>query len=352
MNVLVTGGAGYIGSHAALRLIEGGHRVCVVDNFVRGNRGAIGALTKIAQASGPESAFSFFECDINDGASLIKIMASERIDAVMHFAALAYVGESVEQPLRYFRANAAGALSLIEACDACGIERFVFSSTCSTYGEPAREFIPIPEACPQRPINPYGESKLMVEWMLRDWVAARTHAGARCSCVCLRYFNVAGADPRARIGEDHKPETHLIPLCLEAAIGQRQHVTIFGTDYETPDGTCIRDYVHVCDLIDAHMVALNALDPSKHEVRAYNLGIGRGYSVREVIDAAKCVTGVDFKVVSGDRRAGDPPTLYSDPARIQRDLNWRARFESLEAMIADAWRWKQRCPNGYNSIKQ
>ena len=346
MNILITGAAGYIGSHAALRLIEDGHRVTGVDNFVRGNRGAVEALAAVG------GGFEFHELDINDAPGLTEIMKAAGIEAVMHFAALAYVGESVGEPLRYFRANAAGALSLIEACDAAGVDRFVFSSTCSTYGEPPAEFIPIPETCPQRPINPYGKSKLMVEWMLRDWVAAKRQAGDACSCVCLRYFNVAGADPEARIGEDHKPETHLIPICLEAAIGQREHVAIFGTDYDTPDGTCIRDYVHVCDLIDAHIAALHALDPAKHEVRAYNLGIGNGYSVREVIEAAKRVTGVDFKVIEGERRAGDPPTLYADPRKISEELDWTAQRASLDRMIEDAWRWKQRFPQGFDSSQR
>jgi len=343
MNILVTGGAGYIGSHAALRLLEDGHDVTVVDNFSRGNRGAIDVL----RAVDTSDSFDFTEADINDRDALGGVMRDRAIEAVMHFAALAYVGESVEQPLRYYRSNSAGALALLEAMDAAGVDRLVFSSTCSTYGEPAADQIPIRETCPQAPINPYGWSKLIVERMLHDLVEARRRAGKPFAFAALRYFNVAGADRKGRIGEDHKPETHLVPIALEAALGQRDHLSIYGTDYPTPDGTCIRDYVHVDDLIDAHVAVLHALDPRKHEARAYNLGIGRGYSVREVIDAAKRVTGVDFPVVEGERRPGDPPTLYADPSKIERELDWTADVRDIDTIIADAWRWKQAHPDGY-----
>jgi len=343
MNILVTGGAGYIGSHAALRLLDDGHVVAVVDNFARGHRGAIDVLRR----AGSPASFHFAELDINDADSLAALMKDRRIEAVMHFAALAYVGESVTDPLRYYRANTAGAIALLEAMTLAAVDRLVFSSTCSTYGEPPASDIPIRETCRQEPINPYGRSKFMVEHILADHQHAMQVAGRPFAFAALRYFNVAGADRKGRLGEDHRPETHLVPICLEAALGQRPHVTIFGTDYPTPDGTCIRDYVHVADLIDAHVAVLHALAPAAHERRAYNLGIGRGYSVREVIDAARRVTGVNFKVMEGSRRPGDPPALFADPALIARDLHWRAATTSLDAIIEDAWRWKRANPRGY-----
>jgi len=365
MNIFITGGAGYIGSHAALRLLEDGHIVTVVDNMARGNAGALRALEAVA------TPHQFLEADILDTSAVIDAMRARGVAAVMHFAALTYVGESAEQPLRYYRNNTAGAISLLEACAAVGVQRFVFSSTAATYGEPPPELIPIREDCPQQPINPYGWSKLFVERILSDYhsrvggagvppviagspsmgdSAMRSSTGARPTTpftfAALRYFNVAGADRKARIGEDHGPETHLIPICLEAALGQRPHVTIYGTDYDTPDGTCIRDYVHVEDLIEAHLSALHGLEKGVRPL-FLNVGIGRGYSVREVIDASQRVTGVEFKVVEGARRAGDPPVLYADPAKIQSELNWRAKARDLEQIIEDAWRWKRANPIGY-----
>lgn len=341
MNILVTGGAGYIGSHAALRLLADRHAVTVIDDFTRGNRGAIEALSKVG------GDFQFIQCDVGDRARIETILRQRRIDLVMHFAALAYVGESVQQPLRYYRANAAAALALIEAVDAAGVKRMVFSSTCATYGEPAPQHIPIAETCPQNPINPYGRSKLHVENFLFDYAHAKRAKGDDFAFVALRYFNVAGSDRQGRIGEDHKPETHLIPICLEVALGLggREAITIFGNDYPTPDGTCIRDYVHVEDLIDAHVTAMNALKSG--DARTYNVGIGRGYSVREVIDACRKVTGVSFAEVNGPRREGDPPALYADPTKIQRELYWSARITDLHAIIDSAWRWKQAHPRGY-----
>lgn len=339
MNILVTGGAGYIGSHAALRMLADGHAVTVIDDFTRGNRGAIEALSRIG------GDFQFVQCDVGDRARLETLLRQRRVEMVMHFAALAYVGESVQQPLRYYRANAANALALIEAMDAAGVKRMVFSSTCATYGEPAAEQIPIDETCPQNPINPYGKSKLHVENFLFDYAHAKHMKGEDFAFAALRYFNVAGADRQGRIGEDHKPETHLIPICLEVALGQRESITVFGTDYPTPDGTCVRDYVHVEDLIDAHVTVMRALRPG--DARTYNVGIGRGYSVREVIDACRKVTGVNFKEVVGARREGDPPALYNNPAKIQGQLYWSARITDLHEIIASAWRWKQAHPDGY-----
>ncbi len=335
MNVLVTGGAGYIGSHAALRLLNDGHAVTIVDDLSRGNRGAVDALL-------PRGDACFVEAGLADRAELERVLGDRSIDMVMHFAAKAYVGESVQIPLQYYRTNSAGALTLLEAMVACGVDRLVFSSTCATYGEPSPEHIPITERCPQQPVNPYGRSKLVVEQMLRDHQHA---AGDGFAFATLRYFNVAGCVAGGSLGEDHDPETHLIPICLEAALGQRDEVTIFGTDYDTPDGTCIRDYVHVDDLVDAHVEVLNALQPL--DARAYNIGIGQGSSVREVIDACRRVTGVDFRTVEGPRRPGDPPALYADPAKIKADLGWSARHTNLDDTIATAWRWFQSHPDGY-----
>ena len=339
MNVLVTGGAGYIGSHAALRLLEDGHAVTVVDDLSRGNRGAIEAIRAIGD-------LNFVQGDVGDRALLEATLRRRSIDVVIHFAALTYVGESMQQPLRYYRHNAAAALGLLEAMDAAGVKRFVFSSTCATYGEPPPDMIPIAEDCPQKPINPYGRSKLMVEQMLFDYAQMKESAGDDFGFAALRYFNVAGADEKGRIGEDHKPETHLIPICLEAAVGKREAVTIFGTDYPTPDGTCIRDYVHVEDLIDAHIAAMDTL--RQGDRKTYNIGIGRGHSVREVIDACRRVTGVKFKEKVGGRRKGDPPALYADPAKIKRELKWSARRTKLEAVIESAWRWHKTHPGGYD----
>jgi UDP-glucose 4-epimerase len=339
VNVLVTGGAGYIGSHAALRLLTDGHAVTVIDDFTRGNRGAIEALHRVG------GDFRFEQGDVGDRTRVESILQSRGIELVMHFAALAYVGESVQQPLRYYRANAAAALGLIEAMDAADVRRMVFSSTCATYGEPAPQNIPIAETCPQRPINPYGTSKLHVENFLFDYAEAKRAKGEDFAFAALRYFNVAGSDSQGRIGEDHKPETHLIPICLEVALGQRPAIAIFGNDYPTPDGTCIRDYVHVEDLIDAHVTMMHALKPG--DARTYNVGIGRGYSVREVIEACRMVTGVNFKEVIGARRAGDPPSLYADPRKIRHELNWSASHSDLAAVIGTAWRWKKAYPSGY-----
>jgi len=335
MNVLVTGGAGYIGSHAALRLLADGHAVTILDDFSRGNRGAVDAIMPLGDVC-------LVEADIGDRVRVEQALGDRSIDVVMHFAAKAYVGESVEIPLQYYRANTAGALSLLEAMNARGVDRMVFSSTCAVYGEPAPEHIPIGETCPQQPVNPYGRSKLAVEQMLGDHLRA-TRDGFAFGA--LRYFNVAGCDGEGRLGEDHEPETHLIPICLQAAMGRRETVTIFGTDYDTPDGTCIRDYVHVDDLIDAHCTVMDALRPGQS--MAYNIGTGAGASVREVIDACRRVTGVQFAVSEGARRPGDPPALYADPSRIRDELNWSAGCTDLDEIVASAWRWFKAHPGGY-----
>lgn len=337
MNVLVTGGAGYIGSHAALRLLAEGHAVTILDDLSRGNRGAVKAIMPLGDVC-------LVEADVGDRARVERVLADRSIDVVMHFAAKANVSESVEIPLQYYRANTAGTLSLLEAMSARGVDRMVFSSTCAVYGEPAPEHIPIGEACPRQPVNPYGRSKLAVEQMLGDHLGA---AGDGFAFGALRYFNVAGCDAAGRLGEDHDPETHLIPICLQAALDRRQAVTIFGTDYGTPDGTCIRDYVQVDDLIDAHVTVMDALRPG--QAMAYNVGTGAGASVREVIDACRRVTGVDFAVREGLRRAGDPPALYADASRIHAELGWSARCTDLDEIVASAWRWFEAHPDGYGA---
>ena len=349
MRVLVTGGAGYIGSHAALRLLEDGHEVTVVDDLSRGHRGAIDALARAGAGR-----FEFVETGLADTARLAATMRFARTEAVLHFAALAYVGESVHEPTRYYEVNTAGALSLLRAMRECAVDRIVFSSTCATYGEPSPDAIPIGEETPQRPVNPYGRSKLFFESILRDECAARhpipcsrdgSAAPRPFSATALRYFNVAGCDARGRLGEDHRPETHLIPIALEVALGKRESVTIFGDDYDTPDGTCIRDYVHVDDLVAAHVAALSAFEPGAF--RAWNIGIGRGYSVREVIESCRRVTGRAIPTQPGARRAGDPPVLFADASAIRRDLGWKPAHTHLDDIVRTAWNWMRANPAGY-----
>jgi UDP-arabinose 4-epimerase len=319
--VLVTGGAGYIGSHACKALARAGYLPVTYDNLVYGHERAVkwGPLER---------------GDILDRARLDQVIALYKPRAVMHFAAFAYVGESMSDPGKYYRNNVAGALTLLEAVRDGGVGRFVFSSTCATYGIPDQ--LPIREETPQIPINPYGASKLFVERMLADFNKA--HA---LRSIALRYFNAAGADPDNEIGEDHDPETHLIPLVLDAASGRRPNVAIFGTDYETPDGSCVRDYIHVTDLADAHVKALQVLD-SGASTGVYNLGNGHGFSVREVIDAVERITGLEVPMVLGDRRAGDPAALVSDALKASEYLGWRPRITELEEIVRTAWAWHQR----------
>lgn len=320
-HVLVTGGAGYIGSHACKALAAAGYVPVTFDNLVYGHEWAV--------KWGP------FVCgDILDRTALDAVFEQYRPIAVMHFAAFAYVGESVTNPGKYYRNNVAGSLNLLEAMRDHGVDRFIFSSTCATYGVPS--VVPIAEMHPQHPINPYGASKLMIERMLRDFDVAH---GLRS--ISLRYFNAAGADPEGETGEAHDPETHLIPLVLDAAAGKRPYITVYGDDYDTPDGTCIRDYIHVADLADAHVRGLAALE-SGAKTTAYNLGNGRGFSVKEVIDAAKTVTGRDIPVRMGERRAGDPPRLVGDATHIQNELGWQPQHADLEDMVDTAWNWHRR----------
>lgn len=322
-NVLVTGGAGYIGSHTCKALAQAGFRPVVYDNLVYGHEWAV--------KWGPLEVG-----DIADRARLDEVFATYRPVAVIHFAAFAYVGESVTNPGKYYRNNVSGSLSLIEAAVHHGVECFVFSSTCATYGVP--DALPITESSPQRPINPYGASKLMVERILEDFSAAHP-----LRHIALRYFNASGADEDNVIGEDHDPETHLIPLVLDAASGRRADVTVFGTDYDTPDGTCLRDYIHVSDLAQAHVLALQFLlagGPSQK----INLGLGFGFSVKDVIQTVERVTGLKVPAVYGPRRAGDPAALVADPTKARDMLGWRPRFTSLPAIVETAWAWHQKHP--------
>lgn len=320
-HVLVTGGAGYIGSHACKALAAAGYLPVSYDSLVHGHEWAVrwGPLER---------------GDILNRARLDAVISSYRPIAIMHFAAFAYVGESVTDPGKYYRNNVAGSLSLIEAARDHGIEQMVFSSTCATYGIPER--LPIRETTPQSPVNPYGTSKLMIERMLADFAVAH---GLRS--IALRYFNAAGADPEGEIGEDHDPETHLVPLVLDAAAGRRTSITVFGTDYDTPDGTCVRDYVHVSDLADAHVKAVQALEGGAAS-RSYNLGNGKGFSVRQVIDAAERVTGRTVPVELGARRAGDPAALVADASAAREGLGWRPRYGDLAEILRTAWSWHQR----------
>ncbi len=327
MNVLVTGGAGYIGSHAVRRLLAGGHTVAVLDSLHRGHRAAV-----------PDGV-PLVEADLRQTDVVEKALNENKVDCVMHFAALAYVGESVGDPLTYYDNNTAGTVSLLRAMDRAKVRRLVFSSTCATYGEPAS--MPIVETMPQSPINPYGWSKLFVERVLIDYAAANKDF----AFAALRYFNVAGSASDGSIGEDHEPETHIIPVLLNVALGKVEKVTIFGDDYDTPDGTCIRDYIHVEDLADAHAVVMEALKDG--EQRFYNLGIGQGRSVKELIDAAREVTGCKIPADLGPRRAGDPPMLYANADKINNELGWSASITDIKQTIETAWRWFEANPDGY-----
>jgi UDP-glucose 4-epimerase len=323
MRLLVTGGAGYIGSIVAQQLVARGDEVTVLDNLFRGHPEAV-----------PAGA-DFVETDLLDADALARLFDGGGYEGVLHFAAMTLVGESVEHPERYYRGNVTGTLNLLDAMRANGVARIVFSSTAATYGEPDVELID--EDTPNAPINAYGNSKLAVDRMLAD--EARAHGVA---AVSLRYFNVAGAS--GELGEDHAPETHLIPLVLQAAAGKREHVSILGTDYPTPDGTAVRDYIHVLDLAQAHLLALEHAQPGRHDI--YNLGSARGYSVREVIDTARRVTGREIVAIESPRRPGDPSRLVATGARARDELGWRPE-RALEDMIRDAWAWHQAHPDGY-----
>jgi len=320
-NILVTGGAGYIGSHTAKALARAGYRPVTYDSLVYGHRHAV--------KWGP-----FVEGDIADTAKLERVIQDEAIDAVVHFAAFAYVGESVTKPEIYFQNNVVGSLSLLDAMRHTGVKPIVFSSTCATYGMPDR--MPITEETLQRPINPYGETKLMIERALAWYGPAHD-----IRSVSLRYFNACGADPEGEIGEEHDPETHLIPLILDAALGKRAAIDVYGTDYPTPDGTAVRDYIHVQDLADAHVKALAYLFDGGQTTQV-NLGTGTGNSVREVIDAVERVTGRPVPKREVARRAGDPPELVADPSKANSLLGWKPQMSDIDSIIRTAWAWHTR----------
>lgn len=326
MTILVTGGAGYVGSHCVRRLIDAGHEVTVFDDLSSGHRAAV------------DPRATFVQGDLSDPAAIASALRARPFDAVMHFAGRLDVAESVREPLLYFRANVLNTLHLLEAMRSAGVRRMVFSSTCAVYGLP--DSLPITEDLPNRPISPYGASKLAVEHMLRGCAAAWG-----LGSVSLRYFNAAGAAEDGSIGEDHRPELHLIPVALQVALGQRSHLSILGTDYSTPDGSCIRDYVHVDDLAEAHRLAIERMPAG--EALALNVGTGRGHSVLEVVEAVRRVTGHAIPVVAAPRRSGDPPALYADSGRLRARFGWEPRYADLSAIIQSAWRWHRAHPRGF-----
>ncbi|MBW2109419.1 MAG: UDP-glucose 4-epimerase GalE [Deltaproteobacteria bacterium] len=326
MKILVVGGAGYIGSHMCKFLAAHDHVPVVLDNLVCGHRQAV--------KWGP-----FFEGPMEDRGLLRRIFSEHEIACVMHFAAFCYVGESMTAPAKYYRNNVAATLTLLEAMVEAEIQGFIFSSSCATYGEP--EKIPIPEDHPLNPINPYGRTKLMVEQILADFRRAYG-----LESVCLRYFNAAGADPDGELGEDHDPETHLIPLVLQTALGQRPHIDVFGDDYPTKDGTCIRDYIHIQDLAQAHLAALERLLDGKPG-GVFNLGNGEGFSVRDVIEVARKATGAPIPEKVTPRRPGDPAVLVGSSEKARQELGWKPRFADLETIIETAWKWHRAHPTGY-----
>jgi UDP-glucose 4-epimerase len=321
MKIFVTGGAGYIGSICVEQMLDRGHAVAVFDNLTEGHRAAV------------DPRATFYEADLADREAVSRAVREFSPDAAMHFAANALVGESMNNPSKYFRNNVANGINLLDGLVEHGVNRFVFSSTCATFGIP--EKMPINESLPQRPINPYGESKLMFERVLRWYDEIH---GLRFTA--LRYFNAAGASEK--YGEDHRIETHLIPNVLKVALGQKEAVEIFGTDYETPDGTCIRDYIHILDLADAHIRALD-----RSESGFYNLGTGGGTSVRDVIKCCERVSGKKIPVVERPRRAGDPPRLIAGSEKIRRELGWEPKYQDIDAIVRSAWAWHTRCPEGY-----
>lgn len=322
MNILVTGGAGYVGSHACKTLKRSGFSPIVLDNFVYGHDWAV--------KWGP-----YFKMSLSETDKIVELLEREKISAVMHFAAYAYVGESVREPLKYYENNLAGSVSLLKAMQIAQVDKIVFSSSCATYGVPLKS--PIEESASQEPINPYGQTKLMIEKVLQDLA----FSGAMNS-ISLRYFNAAGADPEGEIGEDHEPETHLIPLAIEASYRDDRELTVFGTDYPTNDGTGVRDYIHVADLATAHVAALRLLyaeNNNRATSRAYNLGTGRGQSVRDVIFGLEKITERKVKVKYGERRPGDPAELVASSALAQRELGWQPKHSSLEEILRDAVKW-------------
>ena len=327
MNVLVIGGAGYIGSHCVRQLTAAGHRPVVLDNFAYGHRGALSPDVTVHGA------------DLGDESVVKRILRAEKIEVVMHFAAFCYVGESVTDPLKYYLNNSAATLHLLHAMIEAKVKKFVFSSTCATFGIP--DTLPIHENLPQAPINPYGQTKLDVENALKALAPA-----TGLSFAAFRYFNAAGAAEDGSIGEDHDPETHLIPLAIDVAVGKRPHLQLFGTDYPTPDGTCLRDYVHVDDLSRAHIAVFDRLATPGAQL-FYNLGTGTPTSNRAVIRAVEKITGKKVNGKESPRRPGDPPALYADSTKAKRELGWKVKFPDIESIVATAWKWHSSHPQGY-----
>ncbi len=327
MRILVTGGAGYVGSFTVRKLLEKGHNVVVYDNLSQGHREAIPAEVLVVG-------------DLKDVDHLDQTLIVNRIDAVMHFAAFALVGESVEKPNLYYQNNLANSLQLLERLRKHGIKRFLFSGTCAVYGTPSQ--VPVDENHPKNPASPYAHTKLAFEYMMADYAAAYG-----IGCTALRYFNASGASADGLYGEDHDPESHLIPLVLQTALGQRSHIDIYGTDYPTPDGTCIRDYIHVEDLATAHILALEKQQPG--QFAAYNLGTGTGHSVRDVITTCEMVSGKTIPVQEVGRRAGDPSHLYACAEKIKQELGWAPQYTSLKSIIQTAWQWHSQHPHGYRA---
>jgi UDP-glucose 4-epimerase len=320
-NILVTGGAGYIGSHAAYLLKEKGYTPIILDNLVYGHQEIVEEVLGL----------KFIKGDVGDEKLVNEILTREKIYAVMHFSAYAYVGESVEDPIKYYNNNVVSTINLLNCMVKNNVKNIIFSSTCATYGEPMT--IPIPEEHPQNPINPYGQTKLVIEQAIKDY----NHAYG-LNYIIFRYFNAAGASPTVKIGEDHTPETHLIPLVLDAAIGKRDTISIFGTNYPTKDGTCIRDYIHVDDISEAHISGLEHLISGKSS-DVFNLGSEQGFTVREVIETAKKITGNEIKIIEAERRPGDPPSLIGNGRKAIDLLNWKIRYKNLDDIIEHAWNW-------------
>jgi UDP-glucose 4-epimerase len=325
MKILVAGGAGYIGSNMVAMLAAEGHQPIIYDNLSKGHKAAV-------------KGYEFVKGDLADLDMLAATMKINKIEAVMHFAAFIEAGESVKEPMKYYCNNVCNTQALLAAMEAAGVGKFVFSSTAAVYGIP--ENLPITEETPTNPINPYGETKLAVERMCHHQAAA-----GKLRYVSLRYFNACGAGNNCTLGEDHRPETHLIPLAIAAAMGKAEAIKILGTDYPTPDGTCVRDYIHIEDLCRAHLLALKKLDEESESI--YNLGNGKGYSVREVIDTVKKVSGVLFKVIEAKRRQGDPPVLVCDAAKAKEELGWQPKWTNLEKIVESAWKWHNEHRNGY-----
>lgn len=329
MNILVTGGAGYVGSACLRYMLARGHNAVAFDSLVQGHAAAV---------PGGKTGGRLIVGDIADTEALVAALRKVNAEAVMHFAAATYVGESVENPEYHYRNNIGGTLSLLNAMRTVGVKRMLFSSTCATYGMTPK--VPMSEDSPQDPFSPYARTKLAVEWMIRDFA----HAYG-LGFTLLRYFNAAGADEGAKYGEDHRPETHLIPLVLEVPLGKRQKIMVLGNDYPTPDGTCIRDYVHTEDLAQAHLLAMEATTPTTAEV--FNIGTGTGSSVLEVITACEEVTGTAIPREVVGRRPGDPPALVADPSKLRNRLGWRPKYPDIRSIVASAWAWHKANPNGY-----